>query len=305
MARGRIISKSISTSEKVNRILVEKLKSRKFRQPALGPLLYTWLHPHADDFGRMDGSAYWIKYNVIPCIDISEKEIETILQCIVESELILWYDNGGSKKYIQIIGFEEHQTGLHKRTESKFPGPSEKVREIPGNSGKILVEGEGKGREEEEKKKKDLCGKPHDKLGEEQQPAYTFDEFWQAYPRRNGKIAGKKECLDWWKINSGKINLLEFKAAVEAYARSDPALGGFARDPIRFLKKDWWRDWIPRPPRKDPVADQWLSDPKGLMGRCGKCDGEYQIYFTLVGSKKKCVCNQCGDPYPSFKFDSS
>ncbi len=138
--------------------------------------------------------------------------------------------------------------------------------------------------------------KPHDKPSEEPTPACTFDEFWQAYPRRNGKIAGKKECLDWWKLNSGKMNLLEFKAAVEAYARSDTSLGGFARDPIRFLKKEWWRDWIPKLPRKDPVADQWISDPKGLMGPCKKCDGEYQIFYTLVGSKKKCVCNKCGDP---------
>ena len=137
MARARMISKSISTSEKVNRKLSERLKAEGLREVTKGTLLYTWLHPHADDFGRMDGSTYWLKLNVVPDQNITEKEIEKILKCLDEINLIQLYSNDPDKRYIQIINFEEHQSGLHKRTESKFPEP-------PGNSGKLSVEGKGR-----------------------------------------------------------------------------------------------------------------------------------------------------------------
>jgi len=163
MANRRMISKSISTSEKVNRKLVQYLKEQKFKDPSFGPLLYTWLHPHADDFGRMDGSAYWIKYNIVPCLEFDEKKIEQVLHSMESIGLIIRYSVNGTY-CLQIQKFEEHQTGLNKRTASKFPDPpddilrnSEKFQEIPPRR-----EGKGRGREGEheveleQKRKKDI-----------------------------------------------------------------------------------------------------------------------------------------------------
>lgn len=127
--------------------MIGELERRGFKRPELAQLLYTWLHPHSDDFGRLDGSAYWIKFNVFQCVNATEEEIEIMLECMDKVELIQWYTNGKSdEKYIQIIDFEKHQTGLHKRTASKFPDPPQRPAEIPGNSGKFSVEGEGKGK---------------------------------------------------------------------------------------------------------------------------------------------------------------
>jgi hypothetical protein len=129
MARGRMLSKSISTSEKVNRLLPEALAKLGHLDPSRGILLYTWLLAHSDDFGKMDGSVYWIRLSVVPALNFTENEISDILKCLHEVKLINLY-NVNDKKYIQIIDFDNHQTGLHKRTTSKFP-------EIPGNTGAI------------------------------------------------------------------------------------------------------------------------------------------------------------------------
>lgn len=135
MAERRMISKSISISEKVNSLSL------------FGRLLFTWMIPHADDFGRLPGSPAKIKALVIPMFEETVKDVESALEDMSASGLILWYTVNGDK-YIQINNFEEHQTGLHKRTDSKYPDPKQAeeiygkdhFREIPGNSQKFPLE---------------------------------------------------------------------------------------------------------------------------------------------------------------------
>lgn len=120
MAEKRMISKSISISEKVN-IGLPNLFDK---------LLFTWMIPHADDFGRMPGSPAKIKALVVPMLDVTLKEVEESIQNIHNAELIFWYEIDGDK-YIQIVNFDDHQTGLHKRTKSKFPECTEYSRKFP------------------------------------------------------------------------------------------------------------------------------------------------------------------------------
>lgn len=138
-----MISRSISTSEKVTQKLPCALKQCGFSNPLAGVLLYTWLHPHADDFGRMDGSAFWIKFNIVPTLDIQLDDVNIILNILNDVDLIKRYKIK-DKEYIQIIDFEIHQSGLHKRTESIFP-------EFPGISKEFTVEEKGREGEVEEK----------------------------------------------------------------------------------------------------------------------------------------------------------
>lgn len=130
MAEKRMISKVISISEKVN-ILPDLFDM----------LLFTWMIPHTDDFGRLVGSPVKVKALVVPMMDKTSKDVEQSLKRLHESELIDWYEINGDK-YVQVINFEKHQSGLHKRTKSKFP-------ESPNSSRKFLeIPPEGKGREE-------------------------------------------------------------------------------------------------------------------------------------------------------------
>ncbi|MNL19082.1 Replication initiation and membrane attachment [compost metagenome] len=103
-------------------------------------LLFTWMIPHTDDFGRLAGSPAKIKALVVPMMDKGKREIEASLQRLAEKGLINWYEAEG-EKVVQIIQFEKHQQGLHKRTKSKFP-------EFPGTSGNVQeFPSEGKGTE--------------------------------------------------------------------------------------------------------------------------------------------------------------
>lgn len=122
MAEKRMISKSISVSEKVNML-----------PDVFDMLLFTWLIPHSDDFGRLNGSPGKIKALVVPMMDKTKKDVEQSLHSLHGAELIIWYEVSG-EKYIQIINFEKHQQGLHKRTKSKFPEPDGNSNDIPETS---------------------------------------------------------------------------------------------------------------------------------------------------------------------------
>jgi hypothetical protein len=125
MAEKRMISKSISISEKVNML-----------PDVFDMLLFTWIIPHTDDFGRLTGSPAKVKALVVPMLDKSIREIERAIKELHDAGLIIWYQVENDK-YIQVINFDDHQQGLHKRTRSKHPDPPENG-EIPGTSGNFL-----------------------------------------------------------------------------------------------------------------------------------------------------------------------
>ena len=72
----------------------------------------------------------------------------------------------------------------------------------------------------------------------------SFDEFWSVYPSRNGKKLGKDESLKVFM----KIRREELENVVRAaknYAESKDVQNGIGiRDPKRFLKNDYWKEWI-------------------------------------------------------------
>lgn len=123
MARGRMISKVLSTSKKF--AAAGRCDLGEFAQ-----LLYALLLPHADDFGRQEGDPFTVKHKVLPTSERSEAEFGSALRCLHDAGLILWYDTEIGQ-VVEIVGFDAHQVGLHKRTATKFPGISGNFREIP------------------------------------------------------------------------------------------------------------------------------------------------------------------------------
>lgn len=119
-----MISKSLSTSEKFAG-LNQSAELAEFCQ-----VLYLMMLPHTDDFGRLQGDAFTIQHQCFPASPRSADEFQDALRALHNSELIIWYQVSG-KQYIQITNFEAHQIGLHKRTESRFPGFPGKFRKKP------------------------------------------------------------------------------------------------------------------------------------------------------------------------------
>lgn len=124
-----MLSKTLGTSRK---FATTGKQAGEFPQ-----LLFSLMVPHTDDFGRMPGDAFTIKNRVFPTSPRSEDEFDAALVALERTDLIVRYDVRGAQ-VIQIVKFDEHQQGLHKRTKSEFPAPpseqsgtSGKVREIP------------------------------------------------------------------------------------------------------------------------------------------------------------------------------
>jgi hypothetical protein len=105
--------------------------------------------------------------------------------------------------------------------------------------------------------------------GHSKEPAdpVGFDEFWKAYPTRNGRRVGRKATVERFaKLTPAEAAECVF--AARNYAKSPQVRDGFAKDPERFLKADFWRDWLgePEPMRaagpkyvnpNDPNAPEW------------------------------------------------
>lgn len=120
MAEKRMLSKVISVSKKVNLRI-----SNHFTR-----LFYTWLIPHTDDFGRLTGCPHKLRALIIPMLSETHEDVEKSLMELHNIDLIKWYEVNG-EQYLQVINFEEHQQGLHKRTQSKIPDPPDISRKFP------------------------------------------------------------------------------------------------------------------------------------------------------------------------------
>ena len=70
----------------------------------------------------------------------------------------------------------------------------------------------------------------------------SFDEFWKAYPTRDGRKVGKADAVKAFaKIN--EADHVDLIRSVKVYAAS----GQIPKDASRFLKDNYWRDWITSP----------------------------------------------------------
>ncbi len=112
MAEKRMLSKVISVSEKVNTL-----------PDIFDMLLFTWMIPHTDDYGRLPGSPAKVKALVVPMLDRSINDIQNSIERLANKNLIVLYESNGEKA-IQIVDFEKHQQGLKNKKASKFSTPN-------------------------------------------------------------------------------------------------------------------------------------------------------------------------------------
>ena len=94
-----------------------------------------------------------------------------------------------------------------------------------------------------ESKVKESKGK-ESKVKESKDTTYPFfeDSFWKIYPLRNGKKVGKENCYKLFlKLNESDREII--KVSVINYSNSKSAIEGYAKDPERFFKNDYWKEW--------------------------------------------------------------
>jgi phage replication O-like protein O len=71
-----------------------------------------------------------------------------------------------------------------------------------------------------------------------------FDEFWENYPPRNGKKLEKQKTFEaYCRLSDSDVSACN--QAVKNYANSEGIRQRIGiRDPKRFLKDEFWKDWI-------------------------------------------------------------
>ncbi|MGI8419691.1 MAG: hypothetical protein ACR2LN_03530 [Candidatus Levyibacteriota bacterium] len=117
MANRRMLHKNISYSEQVEELSSDFVK-----------LLFTWMIPHLDDFGRINGKASTIRAMVIPMqTDKTVSDVESALQEMDEKGLLDRYEVE-DELIIELPTFDKYQSGLTKRTKSAFPDNPENQR---------------------------------------------------------------------------------------------------------------------------------------------------------------------------------
>jgi hypothetical protein len=107
MAKGRFVSKQITIDKKVNDL--------KDPWSMLG---FTWMIPHADCEGRLYGDPSVLKSIIFPRQNgnISVDEVEKMACDWHNAGLVIYYEDD-CDRYIQLVNFEKHQSGLRKDRE--------------------------------------------------------------------------------------------------------------------------------------------------------------------------------------------
>jgi hypothetical protein len=235
MARGRIISRSLGSSRKFSELLGIAGKLGEFAQ-ALYPLVVV----SADDFGRMAGDAFSVKFDVFPTCPRSETDFDTALTAMHHVGLVIRYQHEGVS-YLQIKDFERHQAGLHKRTHSRFPEPSGKFPELPL---------EEKGTEEKGTEEKGTEEKGTEEKGTEEKGT----EETEAPNGANGSKApaDRKPKRERFAPDAFDLTLDRRREAVGYGLTVVEVEGEFAKfcdHEFATPKSDWeaaWRNWVRR-----------------------------------------------------------
>lgn len=90
--------------------------------------------------------------------------------------------------------------------------------------------------------------------------AARFQEFWQAYPARNGKKLEKAVTESRFQKLSPADQALAVRAA-RNYADSLRGQEISAKDPKRFFRDEYWRDWITEAQPTPVIHRQKILDP--------------------------------------------
>lgn len=227
MARGRLVSKSLGSSRKFHALLGAGGKLGEFCQ-----VLFPLIVANTDDFGRMPGDAFTVKNVVLPSSPRPEKDFESALNVIASVGLVRRYEADGAI-YLQVDKFDEHQPGLHKRTRSKFPEPTE----IPGTS---------------EIYRSNLTQNPEENPEENPEPRTAlarkadelFDQFWAAYPKKKSKEDARRA----WNKRRPDAALLDVMLRAIAIQRESADWqkngGQFIPHPASWLNGARWTDVV-------------------------------------------------------------
>lgn len=230
---------------------------------------------HADDEGYFNANPALIKAACSalrePTIPI-QKSLEA-LEAIGYLRLIFPQENGGApllakpgRQFGVIVNFTKHQTISRSKPSrikqflaslaSPCPVMDEATQKSAGTGNREQGMEQGVSCGEDATAHDGSASANGDEDGEQANAEATsqangqsypeaFEAFWSAYPTRGGRKRGKGKCFGIWRQSIRATDRKPLVEAAQHFAASDDSTRGYARDPERFLRADWWREWIP------------------------------------------------------------
>lgn len=243
-------------------------------------LTFIGLWTHVDDDGRCTWDPRLIKAAIWPLDDRPLSAITQDVQSLTESSLITHYVVS-ERSFLAVNGWREHQR-INRRTPSTLPGP-ESGRICPvtcGNEPSLrthggLTEGslgEGKGREGNRE------GRTTSSNGSAVGPATDlaaedFADFWDAYPRKEGKIKAESAFRSALRRASAE----QIIDGARRY-RDDPNREqAYTAHATTWLNRGGWDD-APLPSRGGRPVDRQADILRAEMDRARQADGALDLY---------------------------
>jgi hypothetical protein len=252
MARGRLILRTLGSSRKYADVRVRAAKLGEFAQS-----LYPLLVANSDDYGRLSGDAFTVKFAVFPTSPRLEQEFDTTLNAMQDAGLIVRYVAPDGRQVLQIVEFGKGQPNLHKRTPSSFPEFSGEIPEI---------------REKPSQLNGTELKRTEPNLTALRAGLDGFPEFWSAYPKKRSKPDAEKA---WRKLAPSpelSQRILRAIAAQRVTADWVKEDGKFVPFPATWLNGRRWEDEAYEPPEPVAVAPpiDWYEQCQQLHeGKCG------------------------------------
>ena len=222
-----------------------------------GRLLFIALWCMADREGRLDDRPKRIKVESLPYDDLSDQKINALLAKLQEYNFIQRYSIKG-KKYIQITKFNKHQNPHLKETPSTIPAPEIPVQaqelpeQAPDSGTSTMQAPEIPVQAPEIPERARLIPDsliPDSPFSESLSPAAPgepgkgtdgFSKFWEAYPRKVGKLDAQRA---WKKKGTPRV---EYILEAISRQRTSPQWtrdgGRFIPNPATWLNQGRWDD---------------------------------------------------------------
>lgn len=235
---NRIIKESICTSDTVDALTW-------FEE-----VLFYRLIVNCDDYGRYDARPAIIRGKLFPLKDVTVKQVNEAIIKLSTVGIAKLYEVDG-RPYLQLCTWADHQSIRAKK--SKFPAP-DVVNASEINCMQMHADDSKCARNPIQSE-----SNPNPNPESESKTRETrFDEFWSAYPRKQGKGAAEKA---WGKIKPNAKVFDQIMSAVESQKHCEQWQkhnGQFIPNPATWLNQRRWED-EPGTPSEDETDNIFLQ----------------------------------------------
>ncbi|MFH2076060.1 MAG: hypothetical protein ABIJ57_12065 [Pseudomonadota bacterium] len=232
MADKRMLGRAVSQSRKVNGLSLK------------AALLWTWAIPWFDSYGYLEAEPDFIKFNILPRrSDIQVRELPGLLQELAGSGLWKFYKSSVESGEEKIVAYDPKFTDFQTLREDRLGKQRFFKESLPEYS--WTTPGVDGTAPPEVKIREDKIRKNYAAYSE------AFENFWNKYPTRNGRKAGKPQAYaEWKKLSPDKTLESHILNSISSQIEHRNMLvdsGSFAPefpDACRWLKNRRWEDEI-------------------------------------------------------------